>query len=79
MKNKVEDIVFFCFHPIVSCMVMAKRTDLAIGFQDDFTAGMSFCQAAIYFGFLNDPWPNRAHDQNGNPRPRLGDVATPSE
>jgi hypothetical protein len=60
-------------------MVMAKRINLVIRFQDDYTAGMSLYRAAIYFGFLNDPWPNRAHDQNGNPQPRLGDVATPSE
>lgn len=79
VKNKVEDLVFSIFNPIVACMVLARRTDLALRLQDDFTVGMSLFKAAVYFKLINDPWPKSAHNVVGDPQPRLGNVATPQE
>lgn len=79
MNNRIENFGFCIFHPIEACMVWAKRTDLALRLQDDFTTGMNLFQAAIYFGLLNDPWPNSAHDSNGDLHPQMGKIASPQE
>ena len=77
--SKVENVLFVLFNPIIALKVTAKRLDLAIRLQDDFTASMSMFRAAVYFGFAQDPWPKSAHDKSGELAPKMGEVALPQE
>lgn len=79
MKNKLENMLFGFFNPIASIRVWAKRTDLALRLQDDFAASMNLFQAAIYFGYIKNPWPQSSHNGAGELTPKLGQVAVPQE
>ena len=76
---KIENVFFVLFNLPAALKVVAKRVDLAIRHQDDFTSGMSLFRTAVYFGFINDPWPNSAHTSSGELHPQKGQVSTPQE